>query len=85
MSDGFMHQRGDPMYIFKSCLIEFNMEIFRSCALLLLAAVIMQAVCLTLNKFIFNRYVPRRRKVLQYCTIVPIEWISRKSDRRGDL
>ena len=48
------------------------MEIFRSCALLLLAAVIMQAVCLTLNKFIFNRYVPQRRKVLQYCTIVPM-------------
>ena len=61
-----------PCNIFKSCLIEFNMEIFRSCALLLLAAVIMQAVCLTLNKFIFNRYVPRRRKVLQYCTIVPM-------------
>ena len=50
-----------PCNIFKSCLIEFNM-----------AAVIMQAVCLTLNKFIFNRYVPRRRKVLQYCTIVPM-------------
>ena len=61
-----------PCNIFKSCLIEFNMEIFRSCALLLLAAVIMQAVCLTLNKFIFNRYVPQRRKVLQYCTIVPM-------------
>ncbi len=61
-----------PCNIFKSCLIEFNMEIFRSCALLLLAAVIMQAVCLTLNKFIFNRYAPQRRKVLQYCTIVPM-------------
>ena len=61
-----------PCNIFKSCLIEFNMEIFRSCGLLLLAAVIMQAVCLTLNKFIFNRYVPQRKKVLQYCTIVPM-------------
>ena len=61
-----------PCNIFKSCLIEFNMEIFRSCGLLLRAAVIMQAVCLTLNKFIFNRYVPQRRKVLQYCTIVPM-------------
>ena len=32
-----------PCNIFKSCLIEFNMEIFRSCALLLLAAAIFAA------------------------------------------
>ena len=61
-----------PCNIFRSCLIEFNMEIFRSCALLLLAAVILQAVCLILNRFLFNRYPPQRKKVLQYCTIVPM-------------
>ena len=32
-----------PCNIFKSCLIEFTMEIFRSCALLLLAAAIFAA------------------------------------------
>lgn len=61
-----------PCNIFKSCLIEFNMGIFKSCAMLLLSAVILQVVCLTLNKFVFNRYAPQQKKVLQYCTIVPM-------------
>ncbi len=61
-----------PCNIFKSCLIEFNMGIFRSCALLLLSAVVMQLLCLTLNRFIFNRYPVQQKKVLQYCTIVPM-------------
>ena len=61
-----------PCNIFKSCLIEFNMGIFKSCAMLLLSAVILQCLCLTLNKFLFNRYAPQQKKVLQYCTIVPM-------------
>lgn len=61
-----------PCNIFKSCLIEFNMEIFRVCGLLLLCAISVQLVCLLLNKWIFNRYPPQRKKVLQYCTIVPM-------------
>lgn len=61
-----------PCNIFKSCLIEFNMGIFRSCALLLASAVIMQLLCLTLNRFIFNCYPTQQKKVLQYCTIVPM-------------
>jgi len=61
-----------PCNIFKSCLIKFNMTIFQACALLLLAAVIMQLLCLVLNAFIFNRYQPQQKKVLQYCTIVPM-------------
>lgn len=61
-----------PCNIFKSCLIEFNMGIFKSCAMLLLSAVILQVICLTLNKFVFNRYAPQQKKVLQYCTIVPM-------------
>lgn len=61
-----------PCNIFKSCLIEFNMEIFRSCALLLVSAILMQLLCLGLNKFLFNRYPSQRKKVLQYCTIVPM-------------
>ncbi len=61
-----------PCNIFRSCLIDFDMGIFRSCSLLLLAAVLMQAVCLILNRFVFNRYPVQRKKVLQYCTIVPM-------------
>ena len=61
-----------PCNIFKSCLIEFNMEIFRSCGLLLLCAILMQLVCLLLNQRVFDRYPPQRKKVLQYCTIVPM-------------
>lgn len=61
-----------PCNIFKSCLIEFNMGIFKSCAMLLLSAVLLQLLCLTLNRFIFNRYPSQQKKVLQYCTIVPM-------------
>lgn len=61
-----------PCNIFKYCLIEFNMGIFRACSLLLLSAILMQGICLTLNKWIFNRYPAQRKKVLQYCTIVPM-------------
>lgn len=61
-----------PCSIFQSCLIESGGHVFRSCALLLVSAVVMQAVCLTLNRFLFNRCEPRRKKVLQYCTIVPM-------------
>ena len=61
-----------PCNIFRSCLIEFNMEIFRACGLLLLSAVLLQILCLLLNRFLFNRYPPQRKKVLQYCTIVPM-------------
>ena len=61
-----------PCNIFRSCLIEFNMEIFRACGLLLLSAVLLQMLCLQLNRFLFNRYPPQRKKVLQYCTIVPM-------------
>lgn len=52
--------------------MEFNMEIFRACGLLLLSAVLLQILCLLLNRFLFNRYPPQRKKVLQYCTIVPM-------------
>lgn len=61
-----------PCNIFRSCLIEFNMEIFCACGLLLLSAVLLQMLCLLLNRFLFNRYPPQRKKVLQYCTIVPM-------------
>ena len=61
-----------PCNIFKSCLIEFDLGILHACGMLLLAAAVMQVLCLVLNRWIFNRYDPRRKKVLQYCTIVPM-------------
>lgn len=61
-----------PCNIFKSCLIEFRPEIFKTCALLLVSAVVLQVLCLTLNRFIFNHYPSQQKKVLQYCTIVPM-------------
>ena len=61
-----------PCNIFKSCLISLDGDILRSCAALLISAVLMQALCLLLNKFLYKRYDPRREKVLQYCTIVPM-------------
>ena len=61
-----------PCNIFKSCLIQFNMDILRSCSLLLLSAVLMQVLCLLLNRCLFERYDSQRKKVLQYCTVVPM-------------
>lgn len=61
-----------PCNIFKSCLIEFSSDIFKTCGLLLLSAVILQMLCLALNRFVYNRYPAQQKKVLQYCTIVPM-------------
>ena len=61
-----------PCNIFRSFLMRFDMEIFRACARLLLSAVVLQIFCLALNQGLFNRYPRQRKKVLQYCTIVPM-------------
>ena len=61
-----------PCNIFKSCLIDFNADILRACAALLASAVVMQLFCLALNKFLYNHYPAQQKKVLQYCTIVPM-------------
>lgn len=61
-----------PCNIFKSCLIELDAGVLCSCAMLLASAVIMQLLCLALNRFLFDRYDAQRKKVLQYCTIVPM-------------
>ncbi len=60
-----------PCNIFKSFLIEFNWNIFRASALILVLSIIIQAICLNLNRFLFNGYPEERRKVMKYCTIVP--------------
>ncbi len=61
-----------PCNIFKSCLIELQPGIFRTCGLLLVSGMILQGVALILNRFMFNRYPLQRKKVLQYCTLVPM-------------
>ncbi|MBR7149796.1 MAG: AEC family transporter [Oscillospiraceae bacterium] len=61
-----------PCNIFRSCLIEMDSGILRTCGLLLFSALLMQILCLLLNRYLFNRYPPQRKKVLQYCTIVPM-------------
>ena len=61
-----------PCNIFKSCLIDLQPGIFRTCGLLLVSAVLLQLLALTLNRFLYNRYPEQKKKVLQYCTIVPM-------------
>ena len=61
-----------PCNIFKSCLIELDAGVLKSCEMLLVSAVVMQLLCLALNRFLFERYDAQRKKVLQYCTIVPM-------------
>ena len=60
-----------PCNIFKSCLTSFSADVFREFSLLLLAGLLIQVLSLLVNRWIYNRYSPQRKKVLQYCTIVP--------------
>lgn len=53
-----------PCNIFKSCLIELDAGVLKSCAMLLVSAVVMQLLCLALNRFLFDRYDAQRKKVL---------------------
>lgn len=59
-----------PCNIFRSFLIEFNKDVFRACGYTFLVALIMQLICLVLNKFIYNKYDPQQKNILQYSTIV---------------
>ena len=60
-----------PCNIFRSCLIRFDMEVFRVCARLLLSAVLLRILCLVLNKVLFNRYPRQRKKVLKNAVTHP--------------
>ena len=61
-----------PCNIFKSFLIDFSLDLLQTCSLLLLLAILMELICLLCNQWLFNGYQPQRKKVLQYCTIVPM-------------
>ena len=59
-----------PCNIVKSCLIEFDISIMKACGLLLAVGIVMQLLCVFLNRFLFNGFEEHQKKVLQYCTIV---------------
>ena len=59
-----------PCNIIKSFLVDFELDVLRSCAKLLVVGFLLQLLCVVCNKFLFNRYPEQQRKVLQYCTIV---------------
>lgn len=59
-----------PCNIVKSCLIEFDISIMKACGLLLAVGIVMQFLCVFLNRFLFNGFEEHQKKVLQYCTIV---------------
>ena len=61
-----------PCNIFRSCLVQFDHDVLKTCGMLLVSACLLQALCLVLNLFLFNRYPDQRKKVLQYCNIVPM-------------
>ena len=59
-----------PCNILKSCFIQLDVSVLRSCALVFLVGVSIQLLCVVFNKFLFNSYPEQQKKVLQYCTIV---------------
>lgn len=58
-----------PCSILKSFEIEFNEDILRSSAVILLVSCLIQAGCYVLNKFLYIRVRPTRKKVLLYATM----------------
>ncbi|MBQ4425972.1 MAG: AEC family transporter [Firmicutes bacterium] len=61
-----------PCNIFKSCLIDLEPGIFRTCGLLLVSGLFLQLMALGLNRVLYNRCAETQKKVLQYCTLVPM-------------
>lgn len=59
-----------PCNIVKGCLMELDLEILRAGAVVLGVAAAVQVLCMLLNRFLYNRFDDRRKKVLQYCTLV---------------
>ena len=59
-----------PCNILKSCLIELDHAILKSCGLLVAVALAVLLFALVLNRFLFERYDGAQKKVLQYCTLV---------------
>ncbi len=58
-----------PCNIISSFLIEFNMDILKGFAVILVMASLIQVACLVLAKILYNGEPARRKKVLQYGTV----------------
>ena len=59
-----------PCNILKSFLGGMGPDVLRKGFLILVSGFLLQILCLLLNLFLFNRWEPAQKKVLQYCTIV---------------
>ena len=58
-----------PCNILKSFLGAMDLSVFRSCSVLFALAVALELLYVALNRFLYRRYVPERRKILQYTTL----------------
>ena len=58
-----------PCNILKSFLGELDMDVLRSCWVLLGLAVALELLYVLLNKVLYRPYPPARRKILQYTTL----------------
>ena len=61
-----------PCNIVKSCLIEFDISIMKACGLLLAVGIVMQLLCVFLNRFLFDGFEEHQKKVLQYLSLIHI-------------
>lgn len=59
-----------PCMVFKSFLMEFNMDALIQGGVALLIASVMAAVALAAGKLLYNRFVPREKCIMQYGTLV---------------
>ena len=58
-----------PCNILKSFLGALDLDILRSCSVLLALAIALELLYVVLNKFLYRRYPDDRRKILQYTTL----------------
>lgn len=59
-----------PCNIINSFRMEFDFEILKKFALVLLSSLIIQAVCYLLSRILYNKEPEGKKRVLQYCTLV---------------
>jgi len=59
-----------PCNIFKSFLMNSTMEMLRACLLTIVVGFAIEGFCLVLNKFLFNKFPDKKKKILQYGTLV---------------
>ncbi|MEM5779938.1 MAG: AEC family transporter [Lawsonibacter sp.] len=58
-----------PCNILKSFLGDLDLAVLRSCSVLLVLAIGLELLYAGLNRFLYRRFSPERRKILQYTTL----------------